>query len=638
MNGEKQTGATDAAAHKSMTKAQADREVERLKTMYPIVSLLSAKEVEAEHYCLLLGEKCPCMRKVCLEVIENGGERTELLGIGDESHSATARYVNVEGNPSVILTAMPLEYGENQADAELLYRDALTGVYNRRYYEDVLRHQHVYAGVAVVDIDDFKVVNDTLGHHAGDIAIKTIADTIGSCIRDTDQLVRYGGDEFVLVLNGIAPEDFKTKLQRITDCVSSTHIPDYEHLSLTISIGGVQASGRSVEEAVREADGLMYRAKSHRDTVITDADADKIPEFSKPLLLIVDDSELNREILREMLKEEYDILEASGGKEGIELLERHGSNISLVLLDIMMPGINGFDVLSRMVRSGWIDDIPVIMISSEDSDDVVLRAYELGASDYVSRPFDMRVVRQRVSNVMRLYAKQRRLTTLLSQQFYERERDSRMLIDIMGGAMELRNGESGPHVLHVRRLTEILLERLVQKTDRYTINSSERSTIAIASVLHDIGKISIPDHILNKPGRLTDEEFEIMKTHTTLGADMLESMTWYHENSDIIVAARDICRWHHERWDGRGYPDGLAGDEIPISAQVVSVADVYDALTADRVYKKAFSHEKAMEMILGGECGQFNPLLLECLVDVQDRLQSELDEPEMTPPYLSDRY
>lgn len=198
--------------------------------------------------------------------------------------------------------------------------------------------------------------------------------------------------------------------------------------------------------------------------------------------------------------------------------------------------------------------------------------------------------------------------------------------------MELRNGESGPHVLHVRRLTEILLERLVQKTDRYTINSSERSTIAIASVLHDIGKISIPDHILNKPGRLTDEEFEVMKTHTTLGADMLESMTWYHENSDIIVAARDICRWHHERWDGRGYPDGLAGDEIPISAQVVSVADVYDALTADRVYKKAFSHEKAMEMILGGECGQFNPLLLECLVDVQDRLQSELDEPEMTPP------
>ncbi len=608
------------------------REIERLKEMYPVVQLLDENEIEAEHYCLLLGKDCPCMRKVCMEVIREGGERTELLGIGNENHSATARYVNVEGEPKVLLTAMPLVYGENVSEAELLYHDALTGVYNRRYYEDMLRHTSVYAGVAVVDIDDFKVVNDTLGHHAGDIAIKTVANAIQSCIRETDQIIRYGGDEFVLVLNNIEPQHFGTKLHRIADCVSSTPVPDYGHVNLTISIGGVQAAGRTVEEAVREADSLMYRAKNRRDTVITDVEAEILPEYSKPLLLIVDDSELNREILREMLNEEYDIIEAPGGKEGIDQLERHGANISVVLLDIMMPGVNGFDVLTRMVRSGWIDDIPVIMISSEDSDDVVLRAYELGASDYVSRPFDTRVVRQRVSNVMRLYAKQRRLTTLLSQQFYERERDSRMLIDIMGGAMELRNGESGPHVLHVRRLVEILLERLVQKTDRYSINSTERSVISTASVLHDIGKISIPDSILNKPGRLTEEEFETMKTHTTLGADMLESMSWYHENTGLVTVARDICRWHHERWDGKGYPDGLKGDEIPIAAQVVSVADVYDALTADRVYKKAVPHDKAMQMILNGECGQFNPLLLECLVDVQERIQTELDEPDLTPP------
>jgi putative two-component system response regulator len=637
MNGGKQEGSSDRTTPEVMTKAQAGREIERLKDMYPVVQLLDQNQLESEHYCLLLGQNCPCMRKVCEEVIESGGERTELLGIGDENHSATARYVNVEGTPSVILTAMPLAYGENQSDADLLYRDALTGVYNRRYYEDMLHHQPVFAGVAVIDIDDFKMVNDTLGHHAGDIAIKTIAQTINSCIRETDQLVRYGGDEFVLVLNSIESEDFKNKLRRIADCVSSSRVPDYEHLNLTVSIGGVQAAGRPVEQAVRQADNLMYRAKTHHDTVVTDVDAETAPEYSKPLLLIVDDSELNREILREMLTDDYDILEASGGKEGIDLIERHGANISLVLLDIMMPGVNGFDVLSRMVRNGWIDDVPVIMISSEDSDDVVLRAYELGASDYVSRPFDMRVVRQRVSNVMRLYAKQRRLTTLLSQQFYERERDSRMLVDIMGGAMELRNGESGPHVLHVRRLTEILLERLVQKTDRYSINSSERSIISTASVLHDIGKISIPDNILNKPGKLTEEEFAIMKTHTTLGAAMLETMGWYHEDSPLVVAARDICRWHHERWDGGGYPDGLKGDEIPISAQVVSVADVYDALTADRVYKKAVPHDRAMEMIMNGECGKFNPLLLECLIDVQERIKTELDEPDVTPPYLNER-
>lgn len=518
---------------------------------------------------------------------------------------------------------------------ELLYHDALSGAYNRRFYEDNLRNQHVFAGVAVLDLDDFKLVNDTLGHHAGDVAIKTAVDVLRGCIRSSDMLVRYGGDEFVLVVPGISADVFARKLHDMGDKLAETPVPGYESINLTISIGGVLSEGRTVEEAVHQADGLMYKAKGRKNLVITDSDDLDPYEFHKPLLLVVDDSEMNRLILSEMLKDQYEIIEADCGEAGIACLEQHGSGVSLVLLDIVMPGVDGFDVLSLMSRNGWIDDIPVIMISSEDSDDTVLRAYELGASDYISRPFDSRIVRQRVSNIMRLYTKQRRLSTMLAQQFYERERESRMLVDIMGGAMELRNGESGPHVQHVRKLTEMMLEHLMRKTDRYHISSSERSTIAAASTLHDLGKLSIPDNILNKPGRLTSEEFEIMKTHTTIGADMLEGMVQYRDSA-LVRAARDICRWHHERYDGSGYPDGLKGEEIPISAQVVALVDVYDALTSDRVYKKAFPHEKAMHMILNGDCGAFNPLLIDCLIDLQDRIVVEKDEQDPPPPYFSE--
>lgn len=619
-----------------MSRDELDAEIGRLLGVYPVVRFLDEREIEEDESCLLYGGACVCMRGVCKDILRDGGSRTHRVLMGDQVHRASARYVNVDGKPGVLMCAQPIDaVAGGLLSEDLLYHDALSGAYNRRFYEDNLRNQHVFAGVAVLDMDDFKLVNDTLGHYAGDVAIKTAVSALRSCIRSSDMLVRYGGDEFVLVIPGISADVFARKLHDMADKVAETPVPGYENINLTVSIGGVLSEGRTVEEAVRQADGLMYKAKGRKNLVITDSDDLDSYEFHKPLLLVVDDSEMNRVILSEMLKDQYEILEADCGEAGIACLEQHGGGISIVLLDIVMPGVDGFDVLSLMSRNGWIADIPVIMISSEDSDDSVLRAYELGASDYIGRPFDSRIVRQRVSNIMRLYTKQRRLSAMLAQQFYERERESRMLVDIMGGAMELRNGESGPHVKHVRKLTEMMLEHLMRKTDRYRITSSDRSTIAAASTLHDLGKLSIPDSILNKPGRLTPEEFEIMKTHTTIGADMLEGMVQYRDSA-LVRTARDICRWHHERYDGSGYPDGLKGEEIPISAQVVALVDVYDALTSDRVYKKAFSHEKAMHMILNGDCGAFNPLLIDCLIDLQDRIIVEKDEQDSPPPYFGE--
>ena len=341
-------------------------------------------------------------------------------------------------------------------------------------------------------------------------------------------------------------------------------------------------------------------------------------------ILIVDDSEMNRALLEDMLSDDYEILEAANGMEATAILSEQELGICLVLLDIVMPVMDGFKTLTMMNKKGWIKNIPVIMISAETASTYMDRAYGLGAVDYISRPFDERTVRHRVDSNVILGEKQRSLSTRLSAQIYEKEKDNRLMIEILSHIVEFRNGESGLHVLHVHTITEILLKALRKKTDKYPLTQQEITLICNASALHDVGKISIPSEILNKPGRFTPEEFEIMKGHTVEGAKMLKDIP-FRGNEPLIKIGYQICRWHHERYDGRGYPDGLKGEEIPIAAQVVSLADVYDALTAKRVYKPAFSHEKAMEMILHGECGAFNPLLLECLEESQEQLKKELN-------------
>ena len=346
----------------------------------------------------------------------------------------------------------------------------------------------------------------------------------------------------------------------------------------------------------------------------------------KPKILIADDSAMNRAILVEMLGDGYDVIEAENGREAVRALQS-APEIDLLLLDIMMPEMDGFEVLKQMKHYGWIEDIPVIMISAENGSAYVERAYDLGATDFISRPFDMAIVRRRVTNTLMLYTKQKQLVGLVARQVYENQKSNNLMINILSHIVEFRNGESGSHVLHIHAATELILNHLVKKTDKYKLSAADIAMIGTASSLHDIGKINIPEKILNKPGRLTKEEFDIMKTHTTIGAHILENLPFQQEEP-LVKVSYEICRWHHERWDGRGYPDGLKGEEIPIAAQVVALADVYDAMTSERCYKKAFDHDTAVRMILNGECGTFNPLLMECLTEVADDLHRALTDNE----------
>lgn len=346
--------------------------------------------------------------------------------------------------------------------------------------------------------------------------------------------------------------------------------------------------------------------------------------MEKQKILIIDDSELNRALLIEILKNQYDVEEVGSGVEAIDILLQRRAEFSLLLLDIMMPGMDGFEVLTYINKHHWNDALAVIMISSDDSPANIRHAYDLGAFDYINRPFDSAIVRHRIANTMLLYTRQHHLEAIIAEQFYEQEKNNRLMISILSHIVEFRNGESGLHVLHVNTITKLLLKHLIQLTGQYSLSKRDIDLIAIASSLHDIGKIAIAEQILNKPGRLTAEEFDLIKSHSEIGAKMLLELPAQQQKEPIVKVAAEICRWHHERYDGRGYPDGLKGEEIPVSAQVVALADVYDALTSERCYKKAYSHDEALKMILEGQCGAFNPTLLLCLQEIADTLESEL--------------
>lgn len=635
---------------KNYTKEEATAFVKSLRQVSEFVRILSKDEIEGKHpltadfkqsYCYrALKKDSACENCISKIVLENKSDSTKIEFINGQCYQFFAQYIIVEGVECSIETAVKINekvlvdsigYKElvekYSATYASMYTDPLTGVYNRAYYEKVEKNVNTPAGIAVIDIDDFKLCNDIYGHKAGDVALQTVTQIIRNNIRSNDKIIRIGGDEILLILDGIQEESFERKLERIRSQVRMARVKGYNKLQLSISIGAVVSMTETREVSVTKADRLMYITKSSKNRVVSEWNENKQITSSlnerddnKPLVLVVDDSDMNRFLLSQILLDDYNVIEACDGVEATQIIQDHFKELSIVLLDIVMPRMDGFGVLEFMNANDLIQDLPVIMISSMDEDSAIRRCYELGISDYVRRPFSADVVGKRVYNIVRLYQRQRNLQREIREQVEEREKNSRVVTSIISHVVENRNGESGPHVIHVEQITEIILNRLTELTDMYKLSKEDKKQISLASALHDIGKIGIDEKILNKPGKLTEEEYEIMKTHTTIGAIMIHQVKM-EEDDTLIQFAYEICRWHHEKWDGRGYPDGLKGNYIPISAQVVSIADVYDALVSERVYKKAYSHKKAIEMIINGECGEFNPLLIQCLKDCSDRIQ-----------------
>lgn len=358
-------------------------------------------------------------------------------------------------------------------------------------------------------------------------------------------------------------------------------------------------------------------------------------------VLIVDDAELNREMLEAILEEDYSILKAGNGKEALKLLGRNLKEVAVVLLDLIMPEMNGFEVMDFMKAKGWMEKIPILIISGETAIETERKCFEYGVSDFIRKPFDNTLVRRRVTNIIKLFQYQngledkvrkqtqilRKQNELLKLQAEKLKKSNEKIIDVFGTVVEYRNMESGEHIKRVKGFTQILARELMREYPEYGLTEEKIEIITIASSLHDVGKIAIPDSILLKPGKLTKKEYEYMKSHTTRGSELLDAIKdiWDVQYQKV---AYEICRHHHERYDGKGYPDGLAGEDIPISAQIVSIADVYDALVNERVYKKALSKDEAFHMIINGECGIFSPKLLECLRNVKKQYEELADKKE----------
>ena len=620
----------------SMTRQQAEQEMEQLRKVFPSVRMLTAEQVQA-------GE---AVGDAARQALEEKTTHSRMEYRGQELYEVTALFAQVEGTPCVlelerrldrIMLLDPEESEQlfnNLAEYRgKLYRDAVTGAYNERYYQEKYRSRILTAGVAVLRVDDFKAANDVYGRYAGNSVLETVAGVLRRNLGEKDRLIRRGEDRLLLLLPEVGQSDFGQKLEHLRLQLAAAGVPGYSHLHISVSIGGVWIRDGEVSAAVEHAERLATYAQMQKNTVITEQQPERTaaaPVHRRQSVLIVDDSELNRKMLGQMLGSRFDIAEAASGEACLQLLEQNATGISIVLLDIHMPGIDGFTVLEEMNQKNLLEPIPVIMISSEDTVDAVRRAFDLGASDYISRPFDAKVVYQRIINTIQLYAKQRRLSAMAADLAFEKERASRMMIGILSQVVEKRNGESRDHVQRVAQLTSMLLAGLAQKTDRYPLTREMRRTIATAAALHDIGKMEICEDLLHKEGPLTEAERRTLQSHTLLGAQMLEEQPECRDDA-FARTAYNICRWHHERYDGGGYPDGLQGEQIPIEAQVVGLADVYERLVSRPVDGHARTHSEVVQMICTGVCGAFNPLLLDCLQDMEVEIARAMqDTPEET--------
>lgn len=632
-----------------MTKEQIEKQIELLSGIFSHVRLLDAEALDrlcaerleypvrsdpAENKKPFWERHGNCENCVVCRAMREKTHKSKLEFADNAFWQVHARYVEVNGIPHVLEIigrldndALPAAFKKDgtirlpRRESEF-YRDVMTGTYNRRYYEEKVRHEKIMGGVAMIDLDNFKLYNDIYGHDAGDAVLTAATSKMRSCIRKTDKLIRYGGDEFLLVIPGIPESIFAKTLQNICDSVSGLHIKGYDDIRISVSIGGVMCRGERTEDAVSRADNLMYRAKSRKNAVVTEKDDDEFQsETHKPLSLIAHRDKAVQEELIRIMRGQSSAIVAESSEECISTLEKYGSALSLVLLDIDIEKESGFDVLSYMNIRRLTDDVPVICVSRSDtSDEWIRRAFEMGVTDNIVYPFDAEEAYRRMSNAIRLYAKQRQLISLITRRMAERDRSTRFLVALAAQVSDFRCGIDSADIFRIGHVTRMLVEYMSENYEDWHVDSRDVTLICSMSLLHDLGKIGVRRSLLQKAGPLTAEEYKEVQKHTVIGGDLVQKLTYFRDEP-VYRWAYEACRWHHERYDGKGYPDGLKGDAIPKSAQVIAMADVYDALLTDRSYRRAVDSDTAIDMILDGACGAFNPLLLSAISALRDPLR-----------------
>ena len=626
------------------TQKEIDDEIKSLNKIDVKVHLFTQKDIESikkakeninnieenQNKCFNLWNKnLPCKNCVCLRAFNDKSDYFKIESLNGKFYQVHARYIEVDGLPQImeIITQVD-EYFVNElkvktvlgddsnAYYDKIYKDVLTGALNRRYYEENIKNRILDCKIAVIDINNFKFYNDIYGHNIGDAILVEVVSVFKRTIRKNDTIIRYGGDEFLIIFDSIKKEDFDNVIKRLKENISSLKINNSNEIDLNISIVGAHVNNKIVCEELKKVESKLIKMKTNKNKKSNENGALKV---SKPTILIADKTNGNIKILTEMLKDEFEFCKVSNEKDAKRILNQFGTGISAILYSYSLIEDNNFSFLSFLINNHYNEDIPLIMLIKDRTEMSIKNAYENGATEYIAEPFRKEIVLGKILSSIKVYSRQKQLVSVLIKEMKEKERNNRIMINILSHIVEFRSGENGPHVIHVSEITKLLGEKLVNISDKYNLKREDIELISLASSLHDIGKIGIDSSILNKPGKLTKEEFEIVKTHCKIGGDIIKQLG---VKEPLLKYAYEICSWHHEKYDGNGYPDRLRGEQIPISAQIVSMADCYDALVSDRCYKKGYPHDVALKMLKNGECGQFNPLLLLCLDETKDSINA----------------
>lgn len=525
---------------------------------------------------------------------------------------------------------------QEQSYAVIAEHDSLTGLYNRGEFEkrvnnDLVHNQDGMCAMILIDIDNMKIMNSIFGHQAGDIVINLVASILVRLRSKNAILSRMGGDHFGVYLpmaDGLSGQgENNLYYKKLTEALQAINIPNFPGINVSLSIGYVRQlrNTTSFVSLYRCSEAALQHAKAKGRSRIEEYSKECTEHSKEKYVLIVSNNEDKLKMIRRIFQTRFKTIEAKTSEKAIECIEQSNQKIAIVLAEIYANGIDGFAVLDYMRTMDYILKVPIVFLSSNYMEDVYKNAFSYGVIDVITEPYDAYSLSSRLNNIIELYHHKNHLEEMTRRQTDKIEKQNAKIIDSLGTVVEFRDMESGAHIRRVKTFTRIIAEQVMRRCPEYELSHWKIKMITEASPLHDIGKIAIPDSILLKPGKLTSEEYEIMKTHTTKGYEIIHKI-FDDSEEEYRMYCTSIARYHHEKFDGSGYPEGLSGDDIPLCAQIVSVADAYDALLSKRCYKDAYSYDEASDMIMNGECGKFNPKILSCFREVKQELEKKADE------------